>query len=88
MKIGKAFGKLHFLAIDRDRAIGGLFALHALWQIIAINRQEPAHIRALAFQETGRTFGRFEMVMILQNLAEYKAQHIEEMNTDIGGHTA
>ena len=53
VKIGEAFGELHFLTVDGNGAVGRLLALDGLWQIIGVDGEEPAHASVLVFQIAG-----------------------------------
>src|SRR5689334_18588475 len=54
MKIGKAVGKLDLLAVEGERAICRLGRRKSGRQIGTIDRQEPAHAGAPAFEITRR----------------------------------
>ena len=88
VQIGEAFGKFDLLAVDRDRTEGGLLALHLGGQIVAIDRQKPAHVGALAFEKAGGALGFAQMSLVALDAAEHEAQHVEEMHADIGGNAA
>ena len=53
-------------------------------QIVAIDRKKPAYVGAIAFQKAGGTLGLAKMGFVALHAAEYEAQHVEEMDADIG----
>src|SRR5262245_48272864 len=87
MQVAEAFGELDLLAIDRDRAIGGL-AVPRLRDVLAVDRQEPTHLGASAFEIAGRPLVLAQVHDIAADRPEDERQHVEEMHADIGGDAA
>ena len=57
VQVGEAFAEFELFAADVDVALGGFFALHVGWQIVGVNRQEPAHAGAFVFQVASSFLG-------------------------------
>lgn len=89
MEVGKAVAELYFLSVDGDGAEGA-FALGLCFgrQRIGVDAEEPADIGRLELEESGCAVVGVQVHGIAQDGSEDPEEHIEEMDTDIGGDAA
>ncbi|MCY1439157.1 hypothetical protein D9M71_553810 [compost metagenome] len=87
MQICKTFRKLYFITIYGYRPICRFFALHFIWQIIGINREEPTNTGFFILQITGCLMLRCIMNNIALQFAKYEVKHIVEVHTNISRQT-
>jgi hypothetical protein len=87
VKVGEAFRKFDRLSIDRYRTKRRFLSPHTLGQIVAIDREKPADIGALAFERTRGPYRLPEMGLVAADAPENEAQHVEKMDADIGRHS-
>lgn len=88
VQIAEAGGELDLLPIDGDRPVAGLAGRHACREVVAVDRHEPADLRAPAHQETGGAPGLAQMRHVETFRPEHERQHVEEMHPDVGGDTS
>lgn len=89
VEVGKAVAEFHFLSVDGDGAEGA-FALGLGFgrQRIRVDAEEPADIGRLELEESGCAVVGVQVHGIAQDGSEDPEEHIEEMDTDIGGDAA
>src|SRR4029077_922188 len=76
------------LAVHGDRTKRCLLAPHAVGQIIAIDRQEPAYVGPFALKRGSGPFSLSQMSFVAGSGSKHKAEHVKEMHADIGGNAA
>src|ERR1700722_1549549 len=88
VKVGEAFRKFDRLPADGDRTKRRFLAPYALGQIVAIDREKPADVGALAFERTRGPYRLAEMGLVAAGAPENESQHVEKVDADIGRHAA
>src|ERR1019366_2081710 len=88
VKVGEAFRKFDRLPVDGDRTKRRFLAPYTLGQIVAIDREKPADVGALAFERTRSPFRLPEMGFVTADASENESQHVEKVDADIGRHSA
>jgi len=89
VQVREAGGEFHRGAVHGDGAVGAL-VLGALLrrQVVGIDGQEPAHVRASEFEVAGGAFRPVEMDGAVANGTEDPGQHVEEVDANVGGDAA
>ena len=86
VQVGKALGKLDFLAIDGDRAICAATAgSDRKRQILRIYGEVPVHLGMFQVKEAAHALGVGIMYFDCFRLSKQPDQQVEQVNTNVGG---
>jgi hypothetical protein len=86
MQIGESFAELNILAIDGDAAKGTLsFLPDFSGQVVLIDTQVPPDTCFIKLKIACSLIMGQQVGNVPSDIAEYPYQHIEKVNTDIGG---
>lgn len=89
VQFGEPLAEFKLIAVNHDCAVGLFLALHGIGgQTSGIDAQEVAHAGLFQFEKTCHSVVRHNMHDVLLHGAENPLEHIVEMYSDVGGHTA
>ncbi len=89
MQVGKPATELNLFPINGNGTVGREVVFCGnCGQIVAVEAQKPTYPGLFKLKETGRSVALINVHLVFTNRPEYPAQHIEKVDTDIGGHPA